>query len=38
MTDRNINIGLNAEKFLFLNFRSPKDGIALDERELYELS
>ena len=38
MADRSINMGQNAEQFLFMNFRSPKDGLALDERELYELS
>lgn len=37
MTERNINLGLNAEQFLFLNFRTPKDGLPLEEREVYEL-
>lgn len=37
MADRNINMGQSAEQFLFMNFRSPKDGLALEERELYEI-
>jgi hypothetical protein len=37
MKERSMNIGTSAEQFLMMKFKTPKDGIGLEDREVYEI-